>query len=159
METRKIPVEECLSTVYRPNRDYVDGEVVERSFGDRDHSYVQAALGSYFFARRKSWGIQVHSELRLHVRPGKYRIADLCVALGPEHPFLCVEIQSPEDLFSDFMERIDDYFTMGVPNVWVIDPARRCAFVATANGDLHRVADTLRTTDPILEVPLSEIFE
>lgn len=154
-----IPVEVYLTSVYRPDCDYVDGEVIERNFGDRDHSFVQAALGSYFFERRKSWGIHVYPELRLHVRSGTYRIADLCVALSPERPFLCVEIQSPEDRFSNFMSRIDDYFTMGVPNVWIVDPARRCAFVATPAGDLHRVTDVLRTTNPILEVPLTEIFE
>jgi Uma2 family endonuclease len=159
MGARNISVEEYLATVYRPGRDYVDGEVIERNFGDRDHSSVQAALGSYFFERRKNWGIQVYSELRLYVRSGTYRIADLCVALSLERPFLCVEIQSPEDRFSDFMSRIDDYFTMGVANVWMVDPGRRCAFVATPAGDLHRITDVLRTTEPVLEVPLAEIFE
>jgi hypothetical protein len=49
---------------------------------------------------------------------------------------------------------------MGVQNVWVVHPARRCAYYATAAGDLNRVAsEVLRTTDPALEVPLAEIFE
>jgi Uma2 family endonuclease len=56
-------------------------------------------------------------------------------------------------------ERLHDYFEMGVPNVWVIDPQTRLAHIATPSGDLHRVTDFLRTTDPTLEVPLSEIFE
>jgi hypothetical protein len=48
---------------------------------------------------------------------------------------------------------------MGFPNVWVIDPENRIAHIATPAGDLHRVGDVLRTADPMLEVPLSEIFE
>jgi Uma2 family endonuclease len=70
-----------------------------------------------------------------------------------------VEILSPEDRMSRVQDRIDDYFAMGVSNVWVVDPARRCAYLATAAGDLHRVTGALRTGDPALEVPLSAIFE
>ena len=161
-----IPVEVYLTSVYRPDCDYVDGEVLERNLGERDHSYIQAALVSYFFTRRKAWNIEVYPEQRVQVRPNRFRIPDVCVVLGGTKekiftapPFLCVEILSPEDRMSRVQERIDDYFAMGVPNVWVVDPARCFAFYATATGDLHRVIDALRTTDPALEVPLTEIFE
>lgn len=33
-----IPVEEYLSTAYRPDCDYVDGEVLERNVGETPHS-------------------------------------------------------------------------------------------------------------------------
>jgi hypothetical protein len=56
-------------------------------------------------------------------------------------------------------ERLNDYFAMGVANVWVIDPQMRVAHIASASGDLHRVTDSLRTSEPVLEVPLAEIFE
>ncbi len=52
-----ISVEEYLATSYRPDCDYVDGEVVERNLGEQDHSWLQAALGSYFFVRRKEWNV------------------------------------------------------------------------------------------------------
>jgi Uma2 family endonuclease len=167
MKTRTlIPVEEYLSTVYRPDCDYVEGEVLERNLGERDHSYIQVALAAYFFARRKALNIEVFTEQRVQVLPNRFRIPDLCVVLGGTKekiftipPFLCVEILSPEDRMSRVQDRIDDYFAMGVPNVWVVDPARRCAYYATASGDLHRVTDSLRTADPALEVPLAEIFE
>lgn len=167
MTTRTvILVEEYLTTVYRPDCDYVDGEVLERNSGERRHSYVLAALGSYFFARRSRWGIEVYPGQRLQLSPNRFRVPDLCVVLGTTReevftspPFLCIEILSPEDPVSSFLARIDDYFAFGVAHVWMVDPERRRAFYATASGDLHRVADTLRTTDPVLEVPLAEIFE
>ena len=161
-----VSVGEYLQTSYRPDCDYVDGEVLERALGERDHSYVQMALGSYFFARRKELGIEVYPEQRVQVKPRRYRIPDLCVVLGGTKekifttpPFLCVEILSPEDRMARVWERIHDYFEMGVPNVWIIDPENRVTHVASPAGDLHRVTDTLRTVDPVLEVPLSEIFE
>jgi hypothetical protein len=39
-----ISLEEYLSTVYEVDCDYVDGEVLERNTGDRDHSWLQGAL-------------------------------------------------------------------------------------------------------------------
>jgi Uma2 family endonuclease len=167
MATRTlIPVEEYLRTVYRPDCDYVDGEVVERNWGERDHGRLQLRLGAYFLARQAQWNTYAIVEQCVQVRPGKFRVPDVCVVLGSTQeqvlttpPFLCVEILTPEDRMSRLQERIDDYFAMGVANVWVVDPARRCAFYATAAGDLHRVTDALRTNDPVLEIPLSEIFE
>ncbi len=167
MATRAlIPVEVYLTTVYRPDCDYVDGEVLERNLGEKDHGRLQLKLGAYFLARQAQWNTYAIVEQRVQVRPGRFRIPDVCVVLGGTEeqiltrpPFLCVEILSPEDRMSRVQDRIDDYFRMGVANVWVVDPARRCAFEATSAGDLRRVANVLRTTDPSFEVPLSEIFE
>jgi Uma2 family endonuclease len=167
MATRAlIPVEVYLTSVYRPDCDYVDGEVLERNLGERDHSYIQVALAAYFFARRKALNLEVFTEQRVQVRANRYRIPDICVVLGGTKekifttpPFLCIEILSPEDRMTRVWERIHDYFEMGVPNVWVIDPETRFAHIASPAGDLHRVNDVLRTTDPALEVPLTEIFE
>ena len=98
-------------------------------------------LASYFFARRKDLGIEVYPEQRVQVKPNRYRIPDLCVVLGgtkekifTQPPFLCVEILSPEDRMSRVWERLHDYFAMGVPNVWVIDPENRLAHIATPSG-------------------------
>jgi hypothetical protein len=69
MATNRIPVEEYLRSAYRPDCDcdYVDGEVLERTLGEREHSFVQMALGSYLFARRKGWNIEVYPERRVQV--------------------------------------------------------------------------------------------
>ena len=39
-----IPVEEYLSTAYRPDCDYIDGEIHERNVGERDHSRTQREI-------------------------------------------------------------------------------------------------------------------
>ena len=74
-------------------------------------------------------------------------------------PFLCIEVLSPEDRMTRVEERINDYLDMGVPYIWVVDPETRKAFLATATEELQEVAGgILRTENPALEVPLSEIF-
>ena len=167
METRTlIPVEVYLTSVYRPDCDYVDGEVLERNLGEKDHGRLQVKFGAYFLARQSQWNTFVVVEQRVQVRPGRYRIPDVCVILGETDeqilttpPFLCIEILSRDDRMHRVQERIKDYFEMGVPNVWIVDPALRCAYEVAPSGDLHPVTDVLRTKNPSLEVPLAEIFE
>src|SRR5437763_10588642 len=99
-----ISVEEYLRTSYRPDCDYVDGEVVERNVGEFDHNRTQLKLGGYFLQREQIWEIQVVPEQRVQVRPDRFRIPDVCVVLGrateqifTKPPFLCIEVLSPED--------------------------------------------------------------
>src|ERR1700689_5515476 len=141
-----ISVEEYLATSYRPDCDYVDGEVVERNLGEQDHSWLHAALVSYFFVRRKEWNITVLPEQRVQVKPTRFRVPDLCIVLGhsdeqilTKPPFLCVEILSPEDRMNRVKGRVADYIEMGVPCAWVLDPKTERIYVATAAESLHEV--------------------
>ena len=162
-----ISVEEYLATSYRPDCDYVDGQVVEPNLGERDHGRLQALLTGYFLARQKEWGTYVIVEQRVQVKPRRFRIPDVCVTLGrPDEliftkpPFLCIEVLSPEDRLSRVEERIDDYLAMGVPYVWLLDPKTRRAYTATAAEGLREIkGGVLRTENPALEVPLDQIFE
>src|SRR5271156_1709513 len=115
MATRTmITVEEYLTTVYRPDCDYVDGAVMERNLGEKDHGRLQLKLGAYFLARQALWNTYAIVEQRVQVRPGRFRIPDVCVLLGETDeqvltnpPFLCVEVLSPEDRMSRVQDRID----------------------------------------------------
>jgi Uma2 family endonuclease len=162
-----ISVEEYLATSYRPDCDYVDGHLAERNVGRRDHSNLQMVVSAYLFARKKQWGINVYPEQRVQVSPTRFRIPDVTVVLGEpgeqvftKPPFLCIEILSPDDRMSRMHERIRDYISMGVAYVWVLDPETRRAYVETRNGGFREVTEpALRTENPVLEIPLSEIFE
>jgi len=161
-----VSVEEYLASVYQPDCDYVDGEVLNRNAADGDHAWIQAAIVAYFFARRKEWDITVLPEMRVQVKPGRFRIPDVCVLLGHQYeqiliqpPFLCIEILSPEDRWVRVEERINDFLAMGVPFIWVIDPHTRQAYIATPSEGLREVKDgVLHTANPPLLVPVSELF-
>ncbi len=58
-------------------------------------------------------------------------------------------------------ERIADYLQMGVAYVWVLDPQSNCAcaYADTAAEGFRVVqGSVLRTENPVLELPLDEIF-
>jgi Uma2 family endonuclease len=161
-----VPVEEYLSTVYRPDRDFVDGVIEERNLGEYDHGKLQAELIIYLGGLRKKLGFHVVSEQRMRVRPSRYRVPDICVVVGPEPqeqiftkpPFLCIEILSPEDRVMAVLDRIDDYLELGVRYVWVVNPQSGKAWVYTAEGAREVKDGVLRTADPEISVPLSEVF-
>jgi hypothetical protein len=55
------------------------------------------------------------------------------------------------------MERVKDYFEMGVPACWIVDPIARRGWVAT-RGHLDEALDgVLRSSE--FEMPLSAVFE
>jgi Uma2 family endonuclease len=163
----QISVAEYLNTTYRPDRDYVDGEVLERNLGEYEHSRPQGCLLGFLGAREKEWRIIVVPEQRVQVKPTRFRIPDVCVVLegSPvesifrQPPFLCIEILSKDDAFGSIVERLDDYIAMGVQNVWVIDPRLRRGYRYTEEGLIEAKDGILRTSNPDLAVPLTALFD
>ncbi|MGA3205529.1 MAG: Uma2 family endonuclease [Bryobacteraceae bacterium] len=164
--TMLVPVEEYLRTTYRPDCDYVDGEVLERNLGERDHSKLQREFILYFGTRAKRLGIQVFPEQRVQVSARRFRIPDVCVVVGrePEEqifrepPFICIEILSKDDSLIRVQNRIDDYLKFGVPYVWVVDPTDRRAWTYSLEGSREVKDGVLRTENPSIEVLLAEVF-
>ena len=162
-----VPLSEYLHTMYRPDCDWVDGELRERNMGEGSHSTVQMFFIVFFHTRQEEWGIRVKQEHRVQVSATRYRIPDVYVrrkSSGFEEiarvpPLLCIEVLSPEDRMSEIRERIEDYFKMGVEAAWVVDPLRRLAFSAVRGGDLQPEAETLVVNGTPIRVPVSAIFE
>src|ERR1035438_2256345 len=162
MSTRTlISVEEYLASSYRPDCDYVDGHIEERNLGERPHSRLQGRLYVALDGQVPP-GAEVLLEMRVQVKPSRYRVPDLCVAVDgsdepilTEPPFLCIEILSPEDRMPRIEERVQDYLAMGVPYVWVLDPQTKQAYAATDAEGLREVTTgILATTNPTFEVSL-----
>ena len=159
----QIPLSEYLATSYRPDREYVDGEVRERNVGKYEHARLQALLAAWFAAHEKSWGIQVVTEQRVQVTPTRVRIPDVAVLpLLPqpdviaEPPVLVIEILSPDDTYSDTQERAEDYRRMGVETVWIIDPKTRTGRMCS--GAVWVEAARLEVKGTPLFVALAGIF-
>ncbi len=161
-----IPLAQYLSSTFEPDCDYVDGEIEERNVGEIAHAMLQLRVGSYLLTHYEGAGFFALTEVRVQVSATRFRIPDVCVTIGAPGegivktpPFLCVEILSPEDRMSRLEVRIQDYLRMGVPNVWVLDPLTRQAYIATAADGLREVkTGFLRTENPTIEMPLAGLW-
>ncbi|MBV9743224.1 MAG: Uma2 family endonuclease, partial [Acidobacteriia bacterium] len=146
--------------------DFVDGELLERNVGERPHSILQREFIIYFANRRKQWRLHVFPEQRIRVAPRRYRVPDVAIYREPAPrepvfstpPFIAIEILSPEDRMSRIRPKIDDYLTFGVSYVWVIYPEARKADVYTPGHFFEASGLILRTENPVIEVPLAELF-
>jgi Uma2 family endonuclease len=159
-----VTLDEYLQTVYRPDCDYLEGELLERNVGEWDHARLQMLLSHYLCSREQQWGILVVPEQRVQVKARRFRVPDITVVLTPpagpiitEPPFLCIEILSPRDSMRQMQERINDYLAFGVRYVWVIDPRSHRAFVHTKQG-VHEAHDhILSTEEPNISVALGDL--
>ncbi len=161
-----ISVDEYLSTVYRPDCDYVDGEVLERNMGETPHARLQTFFVKFFAPSEESLNFEILTEQRVQVASNRFRIPDVILAIVPNvderivrtPPILCIEILSSEDRMSKIRERINDYASMGVPTSWVVDPWRRIAYTAARDGVLHEVNETLSVESTPISITVDEIF-
>ena len=162
-----VSVDEYLHTVYEPDCDYIDGVILKRNVGEKDHGKVQLAILFYLWGRRKRWSLFVIQSQRVRISSTHYRVPDICVVVGPEPdeqiftspPFLCIEILSPEDRMSRMQQKIDDYLAFGVRFIWVVDPQTRKAWIYTSEGSREVRDGMLRTENPEILVPLDAVFE
>jgi Uma2 family endonuclease len=159
-----VPLEEYLNTSYDPDVEYVDGVLEERNVGDWLHSLIQSNL--IFALRRKYPNLYVLPELRSQTRTTRYRLPDVCVL--PAAPktkylldasFVAIEILSEDDRMSKMMEKLEEYATKGVPNIWVIDPRLQTISIYSA-GILQEIrGEVIATNEPRLELTRAEIFQ
>jgi Uma2 family endonuclease len=128
--TTHVPVEVYLRSSYEPDAEYVDGKIEERPMGEFDHASWQQAIQRWFWQHEKEWNIRVLPELRVQVAATRYRVPDVTVLDRSRpieqiitHPPLAVfEVLSPEDSLQRLKRKMEDYRTMGIPEIWVIDP-------------------------------------
>jgi hypothetical protein len=128
--TSHVPVDVYLRSSYEPDAEYVDGLIEERAVGEYDHAAWQEAICFWFRQHAKDWNVRVKPELRIQVSPTRFRVPDVTVLDRAQpteqiitHPPVAVfEILSPEDTMQRLKRKLEDYRTMGIPEVWVIDP-------------------------------------
>jgi Uma2 family endonuclease len=128
--TTRIPVEVYLRSSYEPDAEYVDGEIEERPMGENDHSAWQEAICFWFRQHAQEWNVRVRPELRVQVAATRLRVPDVAVLdrdrpaerIVTHPPIAVFEVLSPEDSLQRLKRKLEDYRTMGIPEIWVIDP-------------------------------------
>lgn len=167
MSTTIVPVAHYLHETWQPDREYVDGEVLERSMGEKDHAAWQAALLRVLSTWRQSANIKVFAELRLQMAPTRFRVPDILVIdrnaadeqIITHPPLLCVEILSPEDRIGRMEAKIQEYLDFGTRAVWLIDPQTRTAYQC-AGGSIRdwKAVETLTVPGSAITIEVKEVL-
>lgn len=142
-----VSIDEYLRSSYeKPEPEWIDGEIVERSLPNKQHSQTQGELVFRFNLARDRVPVHVMPELRVRTSPAQLRVIDVAVfspILPPEQliatpPLVAVEILSPDDRLVDVRAKFDEYLAWGVSHVILADPHVRLVY--RYDGDLTRVS-------------------
>lgn len=162
-----VSLYEYLHSDFQPDMDYVDGVLEERNLGENAHADLQTELAVLFRTHKNEWKVKTYVEHRVQISPTRYRVPDLCIMpaswkktpIISDAPRLCIEILSPEDRFDRVRARCEDYFRIGAPEVWIIDPAQRTAVILRADGTMATVReDSLHLEGTPVDVSLAQLF-
>ena len=161
-----VPLEVYLHTTYRPDRDWVGGELKERNMGEKEHAGLQRFFLIHLTLHDAEWGIESFPELRVQTSAEHFRIPDVCTvradqafdSILTEPPLLCIEVLSREDRITDIMERVDDYLAMGVDTVWVVDPWRKKAQIVASDGTTRPVKEWFEVPGTPIRIASSSVW-
>jgi Uma2 family endonuclease len=158
--------------------ELVEGRIVEMSPTGVKHGRVELLLGMALerWASEVRRGLVVVGEVGIYLRrnPDTVRAADILYVSaerlarrGPSAyldvpPELVIEVLSPDDRWSDVMEKIAEYLAFGVDRVWIADPrlgkvfAYRTLTAVTTFG----AGDVLQDDDllPGFQLVIDELF-
>jgi len=129
MDTTKTSLDEYLSTSYRPDAEYIDGELRERNVGELEHARMVKAILQWFERYESSWQLEALPDVRVQVSAENYRVPDICLRplANPDVRFVTavpaavIEVLSPEESISDYRARIADFRQKGIAGIWVVD--------------------------------------
>lgn len=129
------------------------------------------------WVKRTGKGKVVGGEVGLYIRrnPDTVRAADILfisherlARRGPSPyldvpPELVVEILSPDDRWSDVMEKLEDYFSAGIDRVWLVDARLRKISVYRSLNEVETLGeeDLLQDEEilPGFSFRVSELFQ
>jgi len=145
-----VTLDDYLATSYDgTDREFVEGEVVERSMPNKKHSALQARLIEIVYdLKRAGLPFRCYPELRHRLSQSLVRIPDVVIFAGPEPeeevptvpPLVAVEILSPDDRATLVLEKLRDYDQFGAEQIWLIDPEKQELY-SYSHGTLSQVRE------------------
>ncbi len=159
-----VSVEQYLHTSFPDlDKEYRDGELVERSLPTFRHGLTQGLVGAFFGAHRKTHSLHACIGTRMRLRPGLYLIPDVAVFYPTEpgeipdfSPLIAIEVLSPDDRLSAVRDKLEEYRAWGVVHPWLVDPYSNRLY--TCDGGLTEV-QALSVPELSLELNASDVFE
>ncbi len=178
LETRVTP-EDLLEMPDGDNFELVDGRLVERDTGWRSSRIggeVLWLLTTHCKRHGLGWVAPADASYQCfpddpsmvrkpdvsYIRRERLREDEEPEGHCPIAPDLAVEVISPHELYYEVEEKIADYFSAGIPLVWVVNPATRSVRVHRRDGTISDLAETDELTGenviPGFRCRVSEIF-
>ncbi len=159
--------------------ELIDGRIVPMSPTGGQHAILESnlsrRLGNFVADRKLGWVLVGEVGIYTRHNPDRVRGADVAfiskerAAGRPSQGFLetapelVVEILSPDDRWQDVRQKLEEYFSIGVRWVWIVEPENRTLLIYYSGTQMRKLseADTL-VGEGVLEgfrLPVAGLFE
>lgn len=157
--------------------ELLDGRIVPMTPTGAEHSQVESVLvrlvGNFVDQNARGWVLAGEVGIYTQRNPDRVRGADLAfvsrqqTATIPKGfldfgPDLVVEVVSPNDRWTDIREKIDEYFGIGVRQVWIVEPPSRqvLVYASATTATRYGMGEKLQGTEGLagLEIEVERIF-
>ena len=159
--------------------ELVEGKIMPMSPTGYEHGEIENAVGAELraFVRPRKLGKVLVGEVGIYVRrgPDTVRGADAIFISHERYtqkqsdsyldvaPVLVVEILSPNDTWAEVMQKLREYFGIGVRLIWIIDSTARTVFAYRSITDVREFTeqDDLSGDDvlPGFTMKVANLFE
>ncbi len=177
VESKLITGEELLAMGDIGPCELIDGRIVAMSPTGGKHAIIESILTTELtnFVRVRGIGRVLGGEAGIYTRrnPDRIRGADIAFVSQERSPAswegfldcapdLIVEIMSPDNRWEDVQQKIEEYFSIGVHRVWIVEPENRAVRAYRAVNEMLRLSeeDVLRGDGRLegFEVPVRVLF-
>ena len=163
----RVSIDEYLRTDYRPDVEYLDGELREKPVVDFVHGETQGLIFAWFLQHYQEWKIRCAVETRTRVSTEHVRLPDVVVIAAENYqrreldrpPLIAVEVLSPPDTYQGLKQRAADLSSMGVRNVWLLDEKARTAEVWEKGAWQLKHTTRLEAVDSSIYLDLQWLWE
>ncbi len=154
--TKLITGEELLTDGDSGSCELIAGRIVEMGPTGDEHGFVEFNLGAELraFVHKRKLGWVLGGEVGIYIRrnPDNVRAADIVfvsyeklprltgnyLSVAPE---LVVEVMSPNDRWEKVRDKLADYFSIGIEQVWVVEPSNRKLLVYRSSTDIREYSE------------------
>jgi Uma2 family endonuclease len=129
--------------------EFTDGQVEVLPMPTDEHQRIVLFLyrALYAYLTGRGFGIVLVAPLRLRIRTGRYREPDVLVLLSADDPRrsnrywtgadLVLEVVSPDDPQRDLVRKRREYARAGIPEYWIVNPAKAQILVFRLAGTAY----------------------
>jgi Uma2 family endonuclease len=159
--------------------ELIDGRIVPMTPTSWKHGRIELRLAAKLdeFVSRRDLGWVMTGEVGIYTQrsPDRVRGADvtfLSRARSPQEPppgflevspDLVAEVASPDDRWQELRQKIEEYFSAGIEQVWIVEPENRAIVVYTSptEGRRYSAGDLVKGAGSIegFELEADALFE
>lgn len=177
-ESATISLETFFQMGEMPGCELIEGVIYQSMPTGHPHAKLELFLGALLllFVTKRNLGHTFAGEVGIIIRrnPDTLRAADIAFMSHERYeqlksasyldvaPELIVEILSPDDRWSGVNNKLADYFSANVQEVWLVDPQRDVIHIAKPNRPLIEIDRSDRLQSEILpgfDVSVADIFD